>query len=197
MKDKLRKKLISLRKSISKNEVFEKSKKIKNRLFKMKEFKEASTILFYVSYDNEVYTHEMIKDSISNKKNIVLPVTDKKNKTLILSKLESFYDLSPGAYNILEPSKEKIKEISIDDLDLIIVPGIGFDKNGHRIGHGKGYYDKLLKNSKAPKIGLSFESQIVKNVHIEKHDIHMDKIITEKRIIDCKKNLSHNVFESV
>jgi 5-formyltetrahydrofolate cyclo-ligase len=188
MKDKLRKKLINLRKNISENEVFEKSKKIKNRLFKMKEFKEASAILFYVSYDNEVFTHEMIKDGISNKKNIVVPVTDKKNKTIILSKLESFYDLSPGAYNILEPKKEKIKEIPIDELDLIIVPGVGFDVQGHRIGHGKGYYDNLLKNSKAPKIGLSFEFQIVKNVPIEKHDIHMDKIVTEKRIIVCKKS---------
>jgi len=187
MKDKVRRELIVLRKNLSKDEVFEKSNKIKNRLFKMKEFKEASSILFYVSYDNEVYTHEMIKDCIKNKKNVVVPVTDKKNKKLIFSKLENWDDLSPGAYNILEPNKEKIKEISINEIDLIIVPGVGFDENGNRIGHGKGYYDNLLKNStKALHIGLTFESQILKQIPIDAQDIPVKKIITEKRLIDCK-----------
>jgi 5-formyltetrahydrofolate cyclo-ligase len=186
MKEKVRRELINLRKSLSKNEVLEKSNKIKDRLFKMKEFKEASTILFYISYDNEVFTHDMIKDSITNKKNVVVPVTDKKNKTLILSKLEIWDDLCIGTYNILEPKKEKIKEISIDKIDLIIVPGVGFDKQGHRIGHGKGYYDNLLKNSEAPTIGLAFEFQIIKNIPIERHDVPIDKIVTEKRLIDCK-----------
>ena len=188
MKEEIRKELIDLRKNLSNIEVLEKSNKIKNRLFKMKEFNDASTILFYVSYDNEVYTHEMIKDCITNKKNVVVPITDIKNKKLIISKLESWDDLSLGAYNILEPKKEKIKEISIDELDLIIAPGVGFDEKGNRIGHGKGCYDNLLKNSKASIIGLSFEFQIIKNIPIEKHDIPIDKIVTEKRIIVCKKS---------
>jgi len=186
MKEEVRKELIKLRKNLSKNEILEKSEKIKNRLFKMTEFRESSTILFYVSCDNEVYTHEMIKESITNKKNVIVPLTDKKNKILILSKLDSWDDLSIGAYNIFEPKKEKIKEISVDELDLIIVPGVGFDQHGHRIGHGKGYYDNLLKNSDIRTIGLAFEFQIIKKIPIEKHDIPIDKIVTEKRLIDCK-----------
>ena len=187
MKEEVRKELIKLRKNLSKEELLEKSNKIKNRLFKINEFVQSTTILFYVSYDNEVYTHEMIKDSITNKKNVAVPVTDKKNKKLILSKLESWDDLSLGAYNILEPKKEKIKEISIDEIDLIIVPGVGFDESGHRIGHGKGYYDNLLKNSKSPTIGLAFEFQVIKNIPSEKHDIPIDKIVTEERIIVSEK----------
>ncbi len=109
MKNKVRRELMKLRKNLSKYEVLQKSNKIKNRLFKMKEFKQASTIMFYVSYDNEVYTHEMIKDCIANKKNVVVPIVDKKNKKLILSKLGSWDDLRPGAYNILEPKKRKNK----------------------------------------------------------------------------------------
>lgn len=186
MKKKVRRELINLRKSLSKNEVLEKSNKIKDRLFKMKEFKEAPTILFYISYDNEVFTHDMIKDIIKNKKNVVVPVTDKKNKILILSQLKNWNDLEPGEYNILEPKKEKIKEISVDKIDLIIVPGVGFDHHGHRIGHGKGYYDNLLKNCIVPTIGLAFEFQIIKNIPIERHDENIDKIVTEKRLIDCK-----------
>jgi len=188
MKDKVRGELLKLRKNLSKYEVLQKSNKIKNRLFKMKEFKQASTIMFYVSYDNEVHTHEMIKDCITNNKNVVVPIVDKKNKKLIISKLESWDDLSLGAYNILEPKKEKIKEISIDELELIIVPGVGYDEQGHRIGHGKGYYDNLLKNSKALTIGLAFEFQIIKKIPIEKHDITIDKIVSEKRIIVSKKS---------
>jgi 5-formyltetrahydrofolate cyclo-ligase len=186
MKEEVRKELIKLRKNLSKNEILENSEKIKNRLFKMTEFRESSTILFYVSYDNEVYTHKMIKESITIKKNVVIPLTDKKNKILILSKLDSWDDLGLGAYHILEPKKEKIKKISIDELDLIIVPGVGFDNHGHRIGHGKGYYDNLLKNFEKLTIGLAFEFQIIKNIPIEKHDIPIDKIVTEKRLIDCK-----------
>jgi 5-formyltetrahydrofolate cyclo-ligase len=187
MKDEIRRKLISLRKNLSKVDVLEKSGKIKQRLFKMKQFKEASNILFYCSYDNEVYTHDMIKDSIAINKNVVVPVIDKKNNTLILSRLECWNDLCLGSYNILEPTKEKLKEIPITKIDLIIVPGVGFDLHGHRIGHGKGYYDSLLKNSNAPTIGLAFEIQIVKNIPFEKHDVHMDKILTEKRLIICKE----------
>ncbi|MDH7506527.1 MAG: 5-formyltetrahydrofolate cyclo-ligase [Candidatus Thermoplasmatota archaeon] len=187
MKDKVRKELIELRKNLSRKEVFEKSNEIKNRLFKLNQFIKASTVMFYVSYDNEVYTHEMIKDCLANKKNVIVPITDKKNKRLILSKLEKWDDLSPGVYNILEPRKEKIKEASIDEIDLIIVPGVGFDEKGNRIGHGIGFYDKLLKDSKSKFIGLAFEFQVIKNIPIEKHDIKMDKIVTEKRIIICKK----------
>lgn len=188
MKEKVRKELIRLRKNFSKEGVLEKSNKIKKRFFKMKEFVGSTTILFYVSYDNEVYTHEMIKDCIANKKIVVVPFTDKKNKKLILSKLESWDNLSVGAYNILEPKKEKIKEIPIGGIDLIIVPGVGFDESGHRIGHGKGYYDNLLKNAKSKIIGLAFDFQVIKNIPIEKHDIPVDKIVTEKRTIACKKN---------
>ena len=80
-------------------------------------------------------------------------------------------DLEPGSYGILEPNSEKIRKISTEKIDLIIVPGIGFDSKGNRIGHGKGYYDNLLKNSKkAIHIGLAFEKQIVIKIPVEYHD---------------------------
>jgi len=188
MKHKIRKELIKTRKKLSKKEVLEKSNRIKKRLFGINEFKKASTILFYVSYDNEVYTHDMIKESMSNNKNVIVPISDRKNRRLILSKLNNWDDLILGSYGILEPSKDKIKETSIEKVDLIIVPGVGFDKTGRRIGHGKGYYDNLLKNStNALHIGLAFEAQIVKKIPTESHDLPVNKIITEKRVIDCRK----------
>lgn len=188
MKEELRKKIMKMRKNLSKFEVLEKSNQIKKNLFDIKELKQARTILFYISYDNEVYTHDMIKESMSSGKNVVVPVSDKENRRLILSELDSWDDLDYGSYNILEPEKEKIKEISADKIDLITVPGVAFDTRGHRIGHGMGYYDGLLKKSKkALHIGLAFEFQIVDKVPEKKHDIPVDKIVTEERIIDCSK----------
>ncbi len=188
MKNKLRKELIYKRKNLPKKEVLEKSDQIKKRLYETSEFKNSSTILFYVSYDNEVFTHDMIKECLSIGKEVVVPFSDKENRRLILSKLDGWDELKQGSYGILESVKENIKKIDIDKIDIIIFPGVGFDEEGRRIGHGKGYYDALLKKSvNALHIGLAFEIQIVKKVPIESHDIPVDKIITEKRIIDCKK----------
>ncbi|KYK26277.1 5-formyltetrahydrofolate cyclo-ligase [Thermoplasmatales archaeon SG8-52-1] len=155
----------------------------------MKEFERSSCIMFYVSYDNEVYTHDMIKEYLKNKKKVIVPVSDKKNRCLILSELNSWNDLKLGSYGILEPRADKIKKFPLEQIGLIIIPGVGYDEQGRRIGHGKGYYDNLLRNSKnALHIGLAFEIQIVKEIPVESHDISVDKIITEKRVIDCKKD---------
>ena len=186
MKKSLRRHLIKKRKNLSKNFVFENSNKIKERLFSLREFKEASTILFYVSYDNEVNTHQMIKECLDTGKDIIVPISKKDDRTLILSKLEKWDDLKVGSYGILEPEVNKIKEVPLDIVDLIIVPGIGFDDRGNRIGHGKGYYDNLLKKSKSIlHIGLAFEAQIEKFIPADRQDIPVNKIITEKRIIEC------------
>lgn len=184
MKNILRKKLITTRKKIPWTDVLEKSKKIEEQLFSLRELKTASTILFYVSYDNEVYTHDMIKRGLHSGKNIVVPRSDTRNKTLILSKLERWEDLEEGCYGILEP--KKIIKISPSEIDLVIVPGVGFDYNGNRLGHGKGYYDRFLQKTTAKTIGLAFECQIVENIPTDKNDIAVDMIITEKRIINVK-----------
>jgi 5-formyltetrahydrofolate cyclo-ligase len=186
MKEYLRKDLLKKRNNLSNLEVIKKSSHIKKRLFNMNEYKKSQTIFYYISYDNEVYTHDMIKKSILDNKNIVVPVSDKINRKLILSKLDKWDDLEIGSYNVLEPKKKCIKKTSIDKIDLILVPGVGFDIKGNRIGHGMGYFDKLLKDSNyLDHIGLAFELQIIDFIPTEKHDISVNKIITENRIINC------------
>lgn len=188
MKDIIRKKLLEIRNNIPYSEVLEKSYLIEKNIFNTKEFKKSKNILFYVSYNNEVNTHNMIKKTLILDKNIIVPISNVENKSLILSKLEKWDDLKKSTYNILEPKINEYKEVSLDIIDLIIVPGVAFDISGNRIGHGLGYYDKLLKKSnKSALIGLAFEFQIINNIITEKHDIPVDKIITELRIINCKK----------
>ena len=184
MKDRLRKSIEKKRNTLSTSEVLEKSSRIKKRIFEMDLFRDAQTILFYVSYGNEVYTHDMIKESISLGKTVVVPKSVTKNNALILSRLTDWNNLEVGAYNILEPKQESIEQVDVESIDLIIVPGVVFDESGNRIGHGKGYYDRLLNASRnIPSIGLAFEFQIVENIKSEQHDEKIDIIITEDRII--------------
>ncbi len=186
MKDRLRKGIEKKRNVLSTSEVLEKSSRIKKRIFEMDLFRDAQTILFYVSYGNEVYTHDMIKESISLGKTVVVPKSVTKNNALILSRLTDWNNLEVGAYNILEPKQESIEQVDVESIDLIIVPGVVFDESGNRIGHGKGYYDRLLNDSQnIPNIGLAFELQMIDNIESEKHDEKIDVIITEDRIMKC------------
>ena len=187
MKEDLRRRIMKKRSTVSTLELMEKSAKIKHRIFEMELFRNAQTILFYVSYDNEVYTQDMIKESMSMGKTVVVPKSVTKDNTLILSKLTDWNDLEVGAYNILEPKQDTIKEIPVESIDLILVPGVVFDIHGNRIGHGKGYYDRLLNDTQnIPHVGLAFGFQIVDAVPVEGHDLPVDIIVTEERIIDCK-----------
>ena len=110
---------------------------------------------------------------------------------LELFHLQSMDELETGMYGILEPSQElrrlPQKQVELKELDLIMVPGVGFDANGARMGHGKGYYDKLLENARpdTPLVALAFECQIFDEIPVASHDVFMDKIITESRLIEC------------
>ena len=184
MKEKLRKEIKEKRRKHTKEDNRKKSKEIKERLFGLKEFKNAKTILFYISYDGEVFTHDMILESFY-KKNIIVPISNPTNHSLTLSHLKSWEELSIGSYGILEPRIEKIRKTNVDDIELIIVPGVAFDEKGNRLGHGKGYYDRMLKNASAPIVALAFEFQIIENIPVAEHDRPVDMIITEERIIRC------------
>jgi len=187
MKDRLSRSIAEKRNALSSSEVFEKSSRIKKRIFETDLFRNAQTILFYVSYDNEVFTHDMIKESMSMGKTVVVPKSIPKDITLILSKLADWNDLEVGEYDILEPKQDTIKEIPVESIDLILVPGVVFGIHGNRIGHGKGYYDRLLNYTQnIPHVGLAFGFQIVDAVPVEGHDLPVDIIVTEERIIECK-----------
>ena len=186
MKQTLKSGILEKRKSLSKREIDEKSRVIKEKLFSLNEFKDAKNIMFYVSFNNEVDTINIIKGLLDkNEKKVIVPFVEKGNPVLQLSEIKDFNDLEPKTFGILEPRENKIKNFDIGKLDLAIVPGIAFDKKGHRIGYGYGYYDRLLEklNKNIIKIGLCYEFQLIDKIPKQKHDIPMDIIITEKRIV--------------
>ncbi|MDP6139297.1 MAG: 5-formyltetrahydrofolate cyclo-ligase [Candidatus Woesearchaeota archaeon] len=190
MKQTLKSEIFEKRKALSKEGIKEKSNKIKEKLFSLPEFKDAKNILFYVSFNDEVDTHEIIKELLANKeKNIIVPYVVKNNPILQLSEIKNFNELEPKTWGILEPKDEFIRKFDIENVDLVIIPGIVFDQNGHRIGYGYGYYDRFLKklDKNVVKIGFGFEFQIVDKIPEEKHDVPVDIMVTEKRVINCNE----------
>ena len=187
MKEELRQQIMSMRTALDPGEVIKRSLRVKYHLVSTQEYQAAQIILFYVSYDNEVNTHMMIQACFKEGKRVVVPVSNVHETTLTLSELRSWDDLAPGAYSILEPRTESVRELPASSIDLMIIPGVVFDLEGNRIGHGMGYYDRLLKTvSQVTRFGLAFEFQIFERIPAEKHDIRMHKIITEDRIINCR-----------
>lgn len=175
MKQINRRVVLRKRNRLSKEEIIKKSKIIKEKLFSSEEYKKAKTIMFYVSFGSEVDTIDMIKESLISK-TVCVPVV--KEGSIIPSTIEDIKELNKkNRYSILEPSK--IKKIDKKDIDLVIVPGIVFDKNNHRIGYGKGYYDNFLKDFKGKRIGLAFSLQILEIIPKDEWDVKLDKVISE------------------
>ncbi len=180
-KEKIRKEiLLRLRKQKQQDRVG-KSLLILKKLFALAEFKRAKTILFYASFDGEVETLEMIKQSLTLGKKIALPNIDTKDKTIIPTYVHDLNeDLVLGPYGIKESRHKERHPAALDEIDLSIVPGVAFDRDNYRLGRGAGYYDRFLTrlSKKIPAIGLAFDFQIVSRLPRQEHDISMTRVIS-------------------
>jgi len=150
-------------------------------------YKKAKNIAFYFAKNKEVSLEYLIGKAFLEGKKVFLPKTWLKDKTLSFHQIFSFSDLKPGPFGLLEPSSENPK-LDPKDFEIIFVPGIAFDLKKGRIGYGEGFYDKILKNIPAFKIGVAFSFQIFEELPLEKHDQRVDLIITENGIINGFKN---------
>ncbi len=184
-KKSLRRKILKKRDSISLPERKKKDVLIKHALFSIPEFKNANTILFYASFRTEVETISMIDESMKMGKQVSVPKADKERHKLRLYEIKDIGELSPGYMGIPEPSLSAERLMNLDDIDVVIVPGAGFDYSGNRLGYGAGYYDILLSENKKkiPVIALAYEEQLVDSIPSEMHDVKVDMIITDKRVI--------------
>jgi 5-formyltetrahydrofolate cyclo-ligase len=162
------------------------SRQICTTFMALPEYAAARTVMFYVDVRSEVRTRNSLPDALTSGKRIVVPYCV--NNELELFLLKDMEELSIGMYKILEPRPElrtlAEKRVSPGELDLVMVPGVAFDRKGSRMGHGLGYYDKLLQHVRddAPLVALAFECQLFPAIPTQAHDIFMDKIITEKAI---------------
>lgn len=180
-KDKIRREILARLRSQDIRERNRKSLKIKRRLFKEKVFEKAESIMFYVSKDYEVNTRDMIEEAFRLGKRVIVPVTRPRKKRLILSEItDSKRQLEKGPFGIDQPKAEYIRAVTLRDIDMVIVPGVAFDKKGNRIGHGLGYFDRFLKSlpKKTPTIGLAFKFQLIERIKTLPWDVSVTKVIT-------------------
>ena len=176
MKKELRKQLLEERNNIPEEQRKQQSEEIENKLFQSEYYKKAKTIMFYVSVRSEVSTHSMIKQALQTKR-VCFPVV--KENCILAAEIKSIEDLnSKNEFGVLEPSN--IIEIPKEEIDVIIVPGIAFDKDNYRIGYGLGYYDQFLKDTKTTTIGLAFKEQLINAIDKEEWDVALDGIISSK-----------------
>jgi 5-formyltetrahydrofolate cyclo-ligase len=171
------------------------SRGICERLVALPEYAAARTVMYYVDVRSEARTRHYLPTALGQDKRIVVPHCV--DGELELFHLTSMEELAIGMYRILEPKAElrgrPEKRVQPVDLDLIVVPGVAFDRQGGRLGHGFGYYDKLLRHARpeAPLIALAFECQLFPEMPMQAHDISMDKVLTEAAVYRGKGRASN------
>lgn len=178
-KSSLRERYKNIREKIKNKDI--KSDIIFQKLLKNDILNNSSVIALYKNLPVEVDTSKIIEALIELKKIVVLPKVVGSNK-LIFCKISNIDELVKNKFGIFEPIDKEDNHITKDNIDLFIIPGVCFDKNRNRLGFGKGYYDYYLENCKAKKIGICFDEQITEqDIDVQKYDIKMDLIITDKK----------------
>lgn len=163
-----------------------KLEKIENTLFKFANFMESQLVLLYTPIKNVIPTQAIIKRTLAIEKGVVLPVFTGAKNVIHLYKINNdIKDLVTSPNDILEPNIEKCKKISLEEVDIAIIPGLAFDDRGGRIGFGNNFYTRLI--TKLPetcrKVSLAFEEQVLDQIQMESRKFTVDIIITDKRVI--------------
>lgn len=160
----------------------ERSRKVQDKLLSSSEYKNSKVVMTYVSLPTEVDTYDIIRETLERGKKLAVPSIDTVSRTIIASELTSIDDLVEGHFGIYEPKDGPARTIQPEEIGLIVVPGVAFDRKNMRLGRGKGYYDKFLANkdiSSAKTIGLAFKFQVLDSLPPDPHDIPVSRVITE------------------
>jgi 5-formyltetrahydrofolate cyclo-ligase len=169
------------------------SRVIVEKFVAMPEYQAAGTVMWYIDARSEVRTRPRLAQALEGRKRIVVPyctVDEKGANKLGLWLLASMDELIVGKWKILEPPRERWgepgKEVPPAELDLLMVPGVGFGRDGARMGNGQGYYDRLLHEARldAPLMGLAYECQLFPDLVVGPLDIYMDRVITEAAVYE-------------
>lgn len=183
MKQPLRSKLFAARKTHPPRQRSSKSARIARRVRALPDWPRAKTIMLYSSTPTEVQTRQLIERALAQGKRVCLPGHVGKGKRMQAFEVHSLDELVRGEFGMLEPMKVPGRLVAAEAIEFVLVPGVAFDRNGRRLGRGGGHYDRFLSRVKGRKIGVCFEFQLMKEVPVEPHDMRMDAVVTERRVI--------------
>lgn len=179
----LRKYLLKQRQEMSKEEVEGLSKRITENLIQTPSLLKGKVVMVYLSFKNEVDTEAIIKWCFDQGKEVIIPYCVVESKEIIPCKLDpERKGLEKNKLGLWEPKKDLMVPVDMETIDVIVVPGVGFDKSCNRLGFGAGYYDRFLakRQKDIEAVGICYESQIVEDIPRDSYDLPMDMVVTEK-----------------
>jgi len=184
-KQELRAEALLNRRSIEPEELAALSSRVAANLRSMEEYKGAKLMISYCAKEDEVQTRPIMERALAEGKRVAVIVTDVPTKTLSFSEIGSFEDdLAPGTFGILEPKPGKARPVPFAEADIVLVPLVAWDEKGHRLGYGAGYFDRALAGARRiTKVGLALESQRLARIPESRHDVPLDVIVTERRVV--------------
>lgn len=184
-KDELRRNFLARRRDLAAAEHERLSAEICRRIETAPWFVSAAALLMYMPFRQEVDIRPLMETAWQKGKAVYLPKVDRTAQSMSIHRVYAFKDLEPGAYGILEPVTEASERGGMPELDAVFVPGVVFDRQGHRIGYGGGYFDRFLAalNKGTSFIGVAFSFQVVASLPYESHDRRLHALVTEKETV--------------
>jgi 5-formyltetrahydrofolate cyclo-ligase len=181
-KRRARARLKALRRSLAPEDVRARGERVQARLLELPQYQRARTVALYAALDGEVPTDALLAAALRDKKTVVFPVVPTEGRLLRFRSVEQQAHLDrSGRLAILEPLAAR-PEVELDRIELFVVPGLGFSRQGDRLGRGAGYYDATLALAAptAPRIGVAFAEQVLEALPVDQDDVPMHWVVTEE-----------------
>ncbi len=163
---------------------------ITDRLVGLEEYRQAGTLHLYIDvFPGEVPTHDLATLAVTQGKRVAVPrIVTFKPPEMVGVEISSLEELSLSSAGLWEPDPSRADRVPEAEIDLVVVPGLAFDRSGHRLGLGGGFYDRWLPSVPAPRVGLALSLQVVERVPHTGRDQRVDWIVTENDLIDCRES---------
>jgi 5-formyltetrahydrofolate cyclo-ligase len=193
-KSDLRRRLIDSRRVLSPAERRDRSRRICDACRRLPPYSRAPLVCSYIGFGEEVESADLVRSLLQARRRVAVPTQRAPGGKPSFAEVTDWTELSPNSLGLLEPARERLNIVPTASIGLFLVPGVAFDTAGGRLGYGLGFYDYALAGASATalKIGFAFDLQIVDKVPLSKHDICMDMIITESRVIDTSPGARNN-----
>jgi 5-formyltetrahydrofolate cyclo-ligase len=188
MKQALRQSIIARREAVPRADHDRMSSEISRHIIELEEYKKANTVLGFLSFGTEYESRGWVTQVLTDDKRLLLPRVNKATRELDIFRVcDPATQLEVGSYGIREPIPERCDTVALEEIDFILLPGVGFERDGSRLGYGGGFYDKFLARlpHRPVLVAAAFSLQLTEGIPQEPTDRKVDRLVTELEVIDC------------